>query len=56
MKKKTSLKNQPIAAKQCQTFVNKPFSTTLYLVTKLPYSLKALNTYKRGILVVFFLL
>lgn len=36
--------------------VNKPLSTTLYLITKLPYSLKALNAYKRAILVFFFLL
>lgn len=56
MKKDFLKKKQLIAAKQCQTFVNNPVSTTRYLVTKFPHSLKALNTYKRGILVVLFLL
>lgn len=43
--KKDLFKKQPVAAKPCQTIVNKPLLTTLLLITKLLYSLKALNTY-----------
>ena len=57
--KKTYLKKKKKTASSSKTMsniVNKPLSTTLYLITKLPYSLKALNAYKRAILVLFFLL